>query len=170
MKIVSNDTPIQDGPFKVGHYYIRPAIQIITGDVLAYLHDHVGDISGEHHYHVDARFISDKTYKRLDVRPDFVFGASGDLVRASLCCHREVIPPVAFFSPKSANNFRMIEERSKGKKCNGKVCPHQGCDLGAVEPTKVGEKMARVCPCHGLQWNVESGSLIPRVSLETINL
>ena len=40
----------------------------------------------------------------------------------------------------------------------GLICPHRGADLSTFQPDKNG---CVTCPLHGLQWNVETGELVP---------
>lgn len=161
------DAPLDEGPFAVGKTYVRPAV-LARNIWFPILHEHVGDLSGVHHFHADARFLSTRTYKQLGLHPALLFAIPlvdvDHQCNVQVKCVRQFIPPLKRLAEINVERLAIIEGRNKDKICNGKVCPHQGCDLTAVRPTNG----TKICPCHGLQWDMETGRMIPRQSLTVL--
>jgi nitrite reductase/ring-hydroxylating ferredoxin subunit len=158
-EIVSGE--VDEGPFLEGWSYIRPAIVVKeNGFILPVIHGHVGDFSGGFHYHLDMRFVP----SQYMMNTRMLMGVIGESVRARFECVMTHVPPIAYtFSKRGSASHRLLERRQKDKKCHGKVCPHQGCDLTAVKPnvSDTGKEVL-TCPCHGLQWDTTTGELVRR--------
>lgn len=175
---------VDSKPYEVGK---RFAIQCVHGR----LYDHIAwwPVMGEAHrdaeivnfphlhYHVDWRFVSDRTYQRHVGRP-----SRGESINA------HVVPLMLL--PRLAPNTAMddapheIVSKVRRLKCKRMlpayphgltgwmnalaahyagaclkrgVCPHRGYDISR-EPVVDG---VVTCPLHGLRWNVETGAAVP---------
>lgn len=154
-----------------GRVYLVPTVELpVCGKQCpcVVLHQHVGDISGEDHQHIDLRFASDEVlYELLTVMGgDLVACKPSPVVMREMLCYRAHAPVINYNRPQRAS-FLALQRNSVGLVMRNMVCPHQGCDLSqAARIKKQGEEVV-VCPCHGLQWSVESGRLVRRLPKKT---
>lgn len=150
----------QQKPLVVGQKYLTECIWL-NEDYVPILSYHIGDLSGEFHFHVDHRF--DKI--KIGPGEDTVFGVVCPVVI-------EIVPKICqrqFPEIKKAinsSNYEVLQDKMRNKKTNCKTCPHQNGNLNQVEATKYGDKLVKICPVHGLCWDVETGSLIHRTLQE----
>jgi nitrite reductase/ring-hydroxylating ferredoxin subunit len=162
-EIVSGDK-VDEGPYSNGRSYVRPAIIVEDQSlILPVFHGHMGDmgdIMGGFHYHIDMRFVPSE----YNINVKMFLGAIGEPVLARFLCVFDHIPPLLYtISKRGQASYRLLERRNKDKKCNGRVCPHQGADLTAVKPniSDTGHEVL-TCPCHGLQWDSTTGEHVRR--------
>lgn len=59
-----------------------------------------------------------------------------------------------------------LEDRTKGRCSRFGICAHRGTPLSNLPVTKLQGRAVRVCPSHGLAWDVETGQLVKRTSLQ----
>jgi len=155
--------------FVIGRNYTRPCIKLpVTNGVnfwFAILHTHYGDISGEEHHHLDMRFIPDRILRLLESSPNSILacGTENKVEKKIRRCVREAATvELEALSTKQMAGIAVLQERNQNRRVDlSKLhCPHQGCRLEAT--TEVKGQSCYVCPCHGLAWAVESGTLVKR--------
>jgi len=155
----------------VGQTYLLPTIQMMIEDRLVrfvVLHEHVGDISGRSHQHLDMRFVPDDVLETLNELsgPDFVSQilacTSRPVTMQEMVCVRKHTP-IKTFRKELRDGFMLLQNKHKNLKKTCSVCPHQGCNLKDVPVTKIGSKEVVVCPCHGLTWSASTGEMVRRV-------
>jgi hypothetical protein len=166
----------------VGRYYLVPCVQEMFGlwvPVIGPEHEDSAIINfpGQH-FHRDLRFVSDADVKAL----------AGHVSRAPICRPEEAALIVPTMS-KNQITERPVERKMLCKRrmpdfplfvkvrlaphwmgplerhyahANAKCgrCPHRGFNLKGL-PVKDGKI---ICPGHGLQFDVNTGALVPRTS------
>lgn len=146
----------------VGQTYEVPTIEL-GGNVFVVLHEHIGDITGRAHQHVDLRFLSDYELDCLGWERDEIFACSPQpTIMRNMICQSEYIP-IKHFQEHHRSGFMQLQQIHQSKTMNCGVCPHQGCDLTGLEPVKVQGQNALVCPCHGLTWSIKTGKMLKRI-------
>lgn len=157
--------------YEIGKTYYLPTTKItIRCDdgisrefTFVVLHDHIGDITGEPHQHIDHRFIDDATIELLSIKLDQITAApSRSIIFNQMICYRNYTP-IKKFTLTSRIMFMTIQKKHKHCAMQNNICPHQGCDLSNIPITKINGKNALVCPCHGLTWNTDTSKMIKRM-------
>jgi hypothetical protein len=158
-----------DGPLTVGEYYLVPTVlrelTSLKEHRFAIMDDHIGDISGERHYHFDTRFIHDDIFPHIeDFKDKHEIIAScvyeNDVIsEMSLKCYRNWNSD---FQPLNLDNFHKLEDMFEGEKVKCGICPHQGMNLNQVSPVIIEDKLCKICPNHKIAWSIEDGSIIRR--------
>lgn len=147
--------------YEIGKRYNLPCVKMQVGKRFFWfviLDSHLGEISGEWHRHIDIRFTSNYVLEKFlgMFRSDVVAtGMNQDIVNRRMVCKHEYVP-IQHRGPHTSR-FNKLLGLCQGMRLDTSTmkCPHQGCDLSKLEgPTSV------VCPCHGLEWSLEDGSLI----------
>lgn len=177
--------PFDLGPFVVGQTYRRPVVKCRYKDDgangikactnenchkigYAILHLHQGDVSSTWHYHLDVRFLTDEILAGYETQADQIFGRPykcSKIEIGEVQCVRATFPTIAKLT--NLESYRIIEEKCKNRVCTNDICPHQAVDLSQVIPNFSEDgKFVKTCPCHGLQWDVLTGKMVPRISLE----
>lgn len=122
----------------------------------------------QQHYHLDRRFISDKSSASDAVsmpfhnRPVWRRGAGvwqhvvlSEPKVARRKCVRDMLP-----FPLHFRAVRQMQGALSGAQCQrhetGWVCPHRGLRLGSTEASQG----VITCPMHGLQINAETGKVL----------
>ena len=120
----------------------------------------------EDHWHCDWRFVDERRWRRAVFysigepeygralgKPISVKNTTGEILRVRRQCRRAhpIFPGFAQWLPALEAAYR-----DQNARCG--VCPHRGIRLAGA-PVVNG---ARVCPGHGLAFNVETGALQPR--------
>lgn len=148
--------------YEIGQRYTLPCIKTPIGKRFFWfviLDSHLGEISGEWHRHIDIRFTSDYVLEKIlgMFRSDVVAtGMNEDIVNHRMVCKHEYVP-IQHHADIDPSRFNKLQEICQGMKLDTSTmkCPHQGCDL-----SKLQGQTSVICPCHGLEWSLEDGSLI----------
>lgn len=160
----------------VGKIYDVPVSESILGGLVFKKGEYFPTLGSPHsdpeigadyqHIHVDWRFVSKSQFKRSTRRvgrqdrgQEYVTvivikqESVGFPKRMKMRCKR-----IAFEFPMSDSVGVPLQKiyASAVDKCN--ICPHRGISLVGA-PVVNG---ARVCPGHGLAWNLETGKMQPR--------
>lgn len=186
-------TPELKGPAIVGKFYMVPCVRLLTGREWWSGYHRAADRQGwvpiigpEHedreflefksmHFHVDARFLSDRIV--ANVATPF----------RSHSAEQQVLTfPVSTWSDGHGNPPLKYERAMKRKQCKrvmpefpnvghdkkwcameahysacklkpGNICPHRGIDLTPF----IKEDGTVICPGHGLRWDTKTGALLP---------
>lgn len=156
--------------FEVGKTYRLECVTLPIGKRNEYfhfpiLHSHVGDVSGDLHYHLNLQFVPDSILKQIKMKRDEILAMGEGYPIAEhdvTCCSEEV--SLKRYSEKGFNDLIHIQKNCSRLKLdlNTMLCPHQGCSLANSKAEIQEGKLAFVCPCHGLAWDATDGSLIPR--------
>lgn len=130
-----------------------------------------------HHYHLDARFLSDRQWRRvvgrfgdfyaLFSRPlqdvDDSIGTGQTLTPPTtrrLKCRRQWPEhPMARGTPAFASRIwsKLRSAYADATLLHGRICPHRGAPLSTIPVDSEG---CVTCPVHGLRWNVSSGKQV----------
>jgi hypothetical protein len=134
----------------------------------------------EQHYHIDWRFVHNYSFRIASGRHGFPHSQvltsthgkrelKGTPVMRKARCLRVMpdFPLVAkVITARDAGRWDRLE-RAQFTRCSklkpGNVCPHRGIDLTPFEQPDG----TAICPGHGLRWNLRTGDLMPRHSVET---
>lgn len=158
--------------FEVGKTYLLPTTELLIDGLLVtvvIMHDHVGDISGERHQHVDMQFLPEEALHivRGKINEDIFACAPHDVVMREVVCQRP-FQHIKSYRSESRDKFLEVQRRCQDRVMADNICPHQGCDLSHTPPIRAANgKEVLVCPCHGLRWSTETGELVPRIPRKT---
>jgi len=150
--------------FIVGESYLLPTIELMvmeSPERFVVMHEHVGDVSGHNHMHLNKQFVPDHVLKMdKSFDRDILACAPKRTEMKVMVCQRPYEPIKNY--GHSLESFFIVQRqvRKRIKTCD--VCPHQGCDLSNVPETEIRGRTAVVCPCHGLAWSTENGEMIIR--------
>lgn len=153
-----------DGPLEVGEKYRVECVKLPVGNRLFWipiLCEHVGDIGGTFHYHIDVRFTTDFILQLIDLKPNEVMGVARQRRTQSFIkvCLRQFEPITLLRESAQKSSYNTLQDMVKDRRMdlNCLKCPHQGVDLRQVPVTNG----VRVCPAHGLTWDKE-GNFVKR--------
>ena len=159
-------------PLKVVAVYIVESI-LVYHYWWPMLDEHVGDITGENHFHFDTRFFGPNELEKMielgapkNISYSEILAGPVEKITArcpmSWRCHRNF----GASDVKKTQNWHNLQEKVKEQGCvldlKCKICPHQGLNLKTVRPVKIDGQKAIVCPNHHLAWSAIDGSLIER--------
>lgn len=169
-----------DGPPVIGQrYYVPTVFGVYIGGrprnwpVMGTRHED-GAVLGFHewHYHIDPRFIAQRTYARLHNayrQSAEVTLAAAPLMEGSRSPNPSGLPKPVWrlrlcqrdrrdrrWMLAYGSFFRLQDALAAARLRPGLVCPHKGYCLKG-EPVVDGEV---TCPLHGLVWSVETGRLV----------
>ena len=162
--------------YEVGRTYFVPIVtgylagKNVTVPVLGPEHEDAEHIRfPQQHYHVDARFLSNREFDRLSKGPYgpaevyrhvLTSGRSlcDDLTMIGLrrrkCLRRWPVYPAG--TPKWIN--ALSAAYSHARMGANRICPHRGADLSTMVVTDG----CVTCPLHGLKWNIATGRVVER--------
>lgn len=176
-----------DEPATVGALYNVPMVRLLIPSrwcewifkdlvpVIGSRHEDAEFISfPQEHWHIDWRFVSAREFVRVSRaarrRPPVEVQVSKvitvDMVTGGICRHVRKCRRLPVEFPYLINGGRAVpwigalEHAFADQNARCGICPHRGIPL-AGQPVKDG---ARVCPGHGLRWNVTTGALVPRLA------
>ena len=154
----------------IGQSYLLPTVRLSLKDGNIYdmvvIHEHVGDISGENHIHIDLRFFTKEMWAFAgDLLPTEILACDNfpSIVMKEMVCQSEYVPIKHFRGKIGRSGFFQIQKNNQDRCVVNNLCPHQGCDLSNIPATKINGKEAIVCPCHGLTWDAETGKMLKRM-------
>jgi hypothetical protein len=163
-----------DTPPILGKYYLVPTIRAFGSwiPIVGNAHDDVELGIKQAHFHKDTRFLSVRKHKAVlrdvgCVEPyDMAliiqeqYTDRREVVYTKMRCNREQLIFPAIPDLEKDKNFPRFERIYMDKKLSKcQRCPHRGIDLRSIPADGNGVK---ICPGHGLAWNVETGALVPR--------
>jgi len=183
--MIQRVSELTSGPI-VGKYYLVPCVQTFNGlwwPIIGPKHEDAEYINFPHqHYHYDLRFFGARqltytqanNYKSLrdkGVRYALLMIAlegklKDGITEKRLRCKRPM-PSFPIAHPVTAQQttwFPKLEEAYKDKKLTCLRCPHRGLPLNGL-PVKDGKV---ICPGHGLQFNIETGELVSRLTSQSV--
>lgn len=109
----------------------------------------------ENHYHIDWRFVGPEILKHVLFQATVISNFEGVPELRIRECKREMptFPSIL---------CRKLEKQFEGcrVKADRPVCPHRGFSLVGLPVSADGYV---ICPGHGLQWDLDSGSLVSRI-------
>lgn len=158
------------GPLEVGRTYRVPCLEsthLGWVPVIPFIHQDPELNNPRHHVHYDYRFMNaDLKIALLSVEgkstiPVLNTRSSEEFtLREMVCVHptQEVDP--CFLVRKGFLFTNHLDDACRGRKFNGKVCPHKGYSLEGIDPDADG---VVTCPLHGSRWNKDgsyAGTLI----------
>lgn len=154
----------------IGQFYSVRCAKIKLEDKTRWvpvLCDHVGEISGRHHFHVDVRFISERTLKLMEATPiDSILAGpmypNIIIRRKRKKCLRQFPVIKVANTLKIWTNFKTAQEMNKHKRVICNTCPHHGVNLSQVPVTIHDGELVKVCPAHGLVWREKDGKMVER--------
>lgn len=156
-------------PLVIGRTYLLPSVLRNFNSEECWfgvLHEHVGDISGQLHIHLDTRFIPDKMFESLHIADKHDILASdvrdydyiaGEFCKVPLKCYRNWD---SSFQPFHTPKWHVLQKMLHGQKMSCDVCPHMKMDLSEVKPVMVKGQLCKICPNHKIAWSIEDGSLV----------
>lgn len=163
---------------EVGRFYLVPCVPLYTMNVRAgwwpvLTPSHVDPdlgVSAEH-YHYDWRFVSERHWQSV------LRESRGDAARAyatvgaaswhgapderPMLCKRVPLPfPSRAPSGQPNRLVKILEPKYCGRRLGAcMACPHKGLSL-KNQPVRDGKV---ICPGHGLQFDVATGEMVPRL-------
>lgn len=175
-------------PPVVGQFYMVPTVtgnwhgRAATWPVLGPKHNDLGHLNFEPvHYHIDARFLTDRAWSALDEAT--FYGAAAEIAGAPFVetdrygktcnsldvtyrrrrCARPSIGHVMASGFAGIHpDFVAMHAAYLGHQCpkgpQGWICPHKGVALGSIQPEPDG---TIVCPLHGLRIDAATGLVVP---------
>ena len=152
----------------IGQKYLVPTVLLWCPKLkrsirFVVLHEHVGDISGELHQHIDLRFSPDfalQFLKEVMNGSDILACDPQKVTMKEMTCVRQF--SVKHISNDQRHGFFLLQEMCQNRVNTCNICPHQGFDLSTISATKIRGKEVLICPCHGLTWSVETGRMVKR--------
>ena len=166
--------------YTIGRYYLVPVVRGNwlgrEGDwpVLGPLHDDTEYIGFDiKHFHVDARFLSDKIWQATDDKIKFIHSVFNRPLHAGLGDGEDsTLEPLGLRRLLCRRAWpRYPREKAKWLPAlpaayadhsifPAMVCPHRGASLNGLRVSGG----CVTCPLHGLRWNVETGKVVhPKV-------
>lgn len=148
--------------FVVGCAYEVPTINY-DGTTFVVLHEHLGEISGKVHQHIDLRFLPNSEIERRNWQRDAIYACMPQpVIMRKMVCY-STYTPIKTFSEHHRADFMKTQKLVQNRTMKCRVCPHQGYDLSKVPNSKINGKDVVVCPCHGITWDVQTGSMVRRL-------
>lgn len=160
-----------EGPLQIGQIYLvdRVFAQHWWWPIFD---EHMGDISGKMHFHVDGRFLTQKDIRYLRSRTGSlitvrsIIGGNSEWIERRDTTQMKCLRNFGKVNFDNLDQWKELQDKLIAQKCklnlNCMTCPHQGLNLKQVLPVNRNGGKSVICPNHHMEWSLKDGSLIER--------